>query len=169
MMIRDTWLGSIQTFLHLFLRRDNGIIVNHPYAHVTLKVCVNVQVYNAFTLSVQGTCANCTRCTRYLFTRISKVYEEVACLFPFSNNKGHFSHTLLDHTLIPFIFMSSYMFIILLTIVMMKRNVIWHQFFQILLTYGIGTSFAHLYGFMCCRCMEFLSLYKAFTLSVQDK
>ena len=52
---------------------------------------------------------------------------------------------------------------------MMKRNVIWHQFFHILLTYGIGTSFTHPYGFMCCRCLEFLPLYKAFTLSVQDK
>ena len=126
-------------------------------------------MYKTFTLSVQGTYANCTSFTRYLSSRISKVYEELACLFPFSNDEGYLLHTLLAHTLNPFIFVSSYMFIILLTIVMMKRNVIWQQFFDILLTHGIGTSFAHPYGFMCCSCMEFLPLYKAFTLSVQSK
>ena len=143
--------------------------LNHPYAHIALKVYVNVQVYKTFTLSVQGICANCTSCTRYLSSRISKVYEELASSFPFSNDEGHSSHTLLAHTLNPLIFVSSYMFIILLTIVMMKRNVIWQQFFDILLTHGIGTSFAHPYGFMCCSCIEFLLLYKAFTLSVQSK
>ena len=126
-------------------------------------------MYKAFTLSVQGTCANCTSCTRYLSNKISKVYEEVACSFPFSNDEGHSSHTLLAHILNPFIFVSLCMFIILLTRVMMKRTVIWQQFFDILLTHGIGTSFAHLYGFMCCSCMEFLSLYKAFTLSIESK
>ena len=126
-------------------------------------------MYKAFTLSVQGTCANCTSCTRYLSNKISKVYEEVACSFPFSNDEGHSSHTLLAHILNPFIFVSLCMFIILLTRVMMKRTVIWQQFFDILLTHGIGTSFAHPYGFMCCSCMEFLSLYKAFTLSIESK
>ena len=126
-------------------------------------------MYKAFTLSVQGTCANCTSCTRYLSNKISKVYEEVACSFPFSNDEGHSSHTLLAHILNPFIFVSLCMFIILLTRVMMKRTVIWQQFFDILLTHGIGPSFAHPYGFMCCSCMEFLSLYKAFTLSIESK
>ena len=126
-------------------------------------------MYKAFTLSVQGTCANCTSCTRYLSNKISKVYEEVACSFPFSNDEGHSSHTLLAHILNPFIFVSLCIFIILLTRVMMKRTVIWQQFFDILLTHGIGTSFAHPYGFMCCSCMEFLSLYKAFTLSIESK
>ena len=99
-MIMDTWLGSIRTFLPLFLRLDNGIIVNHPYAHITLKVYANVQVYKIFTLSVQGTYANCTTCTRYLSSRISKVYEELACLFPFSNDEGYSLHTLItcSHT-----------------------------------------------------------------------
>ena len=140
--------------------------LNHPYAHIALKVYVNVQVYKTFTLSVQGTCVKCIRCTRYQSTRISKVYEEVACSFPFSNNERHSSHTLLDHTLISFIFLNLHMLIIILTTVMMKMNVIQQQFFQILLTHAIGTSFAHPYGFRCCRCTEFLPLYKAFTLSV---
>ena len=61
------------------------------------------------------------------------------------------------------------MFIMLLTIVMMNKNVIWHQFLQILFNHDIGTWFAYPYGFMCCKSMEFLSLYKAFTLSVQGK
>ena len=51
----------------------------------------------------------------------------------------------------------------------MNKNVIWHQFLQILFNHDIGTWFAYPYGFMCCKSMEFLSLYKAFTLSVQGK
>ena len=87
--------------------------------------------------------------------------------FPTIRDISH-THYLITHSSHSFFF-SSYMFIILLSIVMMNRNVIWHQFLHILFSHDIRTWFAHPYGFMSYRSMEFLPLYKAFTLSVQGK
>ena len=61
-----------------------------------------------FTLIVQGKCANCTRVYKGTYIKGFQI-----CLksFPFFKDEGHFSHTFLDHTLIPFNFITSYMFI----------------------------------------------------------
>ena len=64
--------------------------------------------FKTFTLSVQGKGANCTRV--YKGTHI-KGFQIHLKSFPFCKDEGHSSDTFLDHALISFNIITSYMFI----------------------------------------------------------
>ena len=81
-----------------------------------------MQVYKTFILSMQCKCANCTKVYEVAIFKNLKEFQKLACSFPFFKDERHFSHTLLDHTLIQFIFITSYMFIPLATRIMMNMN-----------------------------------------------
>ena len=69
-------------------------------------------LYKVFILSVQGKYTNCTRGVQgFHLWRISSDYEKLTCLFPSIKNGGHSSHILVNHTLIPYTLVNSYMVI----------------------------------------------------------
>ena len=64
--------------------------------------------YKTFTLNVQGKCANCTRVYKGTYIKEFQIHLKS---FPFCKDEGHSSDTFLDHALIPFNFITSYIFI----------------------------------------------------------
>ena len=65
-------------------------------------------LYKTFTLSVQGKCGNCTRVYKGTYV---EGFQILLKSFPICKDEGHSLHTFLDHALIPFNFITSYMFI----------------------------------------------------------
>ena len=64
--------------------------------------------YKTFTLSVQDKCANCTRVYKGTYINGFQIHLKS---FPFCKDEVHSSDTFLDHALIPFNIITSYMFI----------------------------------------------------------
>ena len=103
------------------LSHDNGSIVNPLICtHCILglwNLCKFIRylhkVYNVNILIVQD----------YFLWKNSIDFQKLARSFPFVKDQRHSTNTLLDDTLIPCIFLTSYMFIQLHTLLMMNGNI----------------------------------------------
>ena len=127
-----------------------------------------MQVYKVNVLIVQW-------CTRLPSLKEFNLFSKTCWPFPFSKDRGHSSHTLFDDTLIPCIFLTSYMFIQLPTPLMMNRNMDWVQFFPFSLRHDNGSIVNPLICTHCilglwnlCKCARYLHLvYNVNVLIVQ--
>ena len=117
-----------------------------------------LSLYKAFTLSVQDKCAYCTKVYKGTYVKgFHILLKNWLAHFPFLN-MGDIPHS------------SSYTFIGWATVVMMNRYLNWVSFSPFLLSHDIGMWLPHPYALIFnCSYVDFLPLYKAFTLSVLGK